>query len=109
MARAPRIPKYRKHSSGQARVTLNGKDRLLGPYGSAASKEAYNRLVAEWLESPAKQIDKAKEAEPLTVGELILSYWKFARQHYGFKPGHGRGDYYCLRDVLKLVRSLYSH
>jgi hypothetical protein len=48
--RPPRIPKYRKHSSGQARVTLNGQDRLLGPYGTAASKAEYKRVVAEWLE-----------------------------------------------------------
>src|SRR4051812_48001812 len=44
MARSPRIPKYRRHSSGRARVTLNGRDHLLGPYGSAASRQAYERL-----------------------------------------------------------------
>jgi len=31
----------------QARVTLNGRDHLLGPYGSAAGKQAYGRLVAK--------------------------------------------------------------
>jgi hypothetical protein len=31
----PRIPTYRRHNSGQARVTLDGKDHLLGPYDSA--------------------------------------------------------------------------
>ena len=46
MARLPRIPRYRRHSSGQARVTLGGKDHLLGPYGSPASREAYERLVS---------------------------------------------------------------
>jgi hypothetical protein len=48
MARSARIPKYRRHSSGQARVTLDGKDHLLGAYNSAQSKEAYRRLIAEW-------------------------------------------------------------
>jgi integrase len=106
MARSPRIPKYRRHSSGQARVTFNGEDHLLGPYGSAASKEAYERLIAEWLSSPGKQLVKPEEAEPLTVTELILAYWKFANKHYGFDTR--RGDYYCLRDALKIVRSLYG-
>ena len=51
-----RVPSYRKHSSGQARVTFNGKDYLQGPYGSPASKEAYGRLIAEY---GAKQLIKS--------------------------------------------------
>ena len=46
---ARRIPSYRKHALVRARVTLNGKTHYLGPYGSPASKEAYKRLVQEWL------------------------------------------------------------
>src|SRR5262249_32455734 len=96
------------HSSGQARVTINGKDHLLGPYGSAPSKEAYERRIAEWLSSPTKQIGKAGEAESLTVSQLILPYWKFAAKHYGFEAEPGRGGYVCLREALKVVRSLYG-
>ena len=48
MARKPRVPAYRRHSSGQARVTLtdaSGKrhDHLLGPYGSPESYQEYER------------------------------------------------------------------
>lgn len=39
-----RVPSYRKHSSGQAGVTLNGKDHLLGPCGSPESKAADSAL-----------------------------------------------------------------
>src|SRR5262245_57568083 len=49
-SRKPRVPGYRKHSSGQARVTLDCKDFLLGPYNSPESKEEYRRLIAEWAE-----------------------------------------------------------
>src|SRR6185436_9565102 len=36
-------PKYRKHrASGQARVTIAGKDIYLGPYGTAASRREYD-------------------------------------------------------------------
>jgi hypothetical protein len=38
-----RVPSYRRHSSGNARVTINGKDHLLGKYGSKVSREKYNR------------------------------------------------------------------
>ena len=45
-----RVPKYRRHkSSGQAVVTLGGRDCYLGKYNTAASKQAYQRLTAEWL------------------------------------------------------------
>jgi hypothetical protein len=43
-------PKYRKHkASGQAVVTIAGKDHYLGPYGTKASKAEYNRLIGEWM------------------------------------------------------------
>ncbi len=109
MARSPRIPSYRRHSSGQARVTINGKDHLLGPYGSAASKEAYRRIIAEWAANPAGQVGQPQEeTEPLSVNELILAYWKFALKHYSFANNPKRGDYYCLRDALRVIRSLYG-
>ena len=44
-----RIPKYRKHSSGQARVTLGGQTFYLGRHGSKASKAKYNRLLGEFI------------------------------------------------------------
>ena len=45
-----RVPKYGKHKqSGQARVVLNGRHYLLGPHGSKASRDEYDRRVAEWV------------------------------------------------------------
>jgi hypothetical protein len=49
---ATAFPSYRLHKqSGQAIVALNGRDHCLGPFGSLASREKYNRLIAEWLAS----------------------------------------------------------
>ena len=40
-------PRYRTHgASGQAIVTLSGRDYFLGPHGAKASKLEYDRLVA---------------------------------------------------------------
>ena len=86
--RLPRIPKYRKHSSGQARVTLNGHDVLLGPYGTAESKAAYNRAVAEWLErqrQPAAGREGA--AGPLSISEIILAYWSGVKEDARLSAG----------------------
>jgi integrase len=107
MPRRPRIPGYRRHSSGQARVTLNGKDYLLGPYGSAESKEAYRGLIAEWIERPTQPQQEADDPEPLSVNDVILAYWQYAAAYYGFDRGHRR-DAYCLKDALCVIRSLYG-
>jgi integrase len=104
MTRTPRIPSYRQHSSGQARVTLHGKDHLLGPYGSKESREAYNRLVREWLDGRDPTPREEKEGEPLSVDEVVLGFWKFAREYYSFDGK--RGDEACFRDALRLVSSL---
>jgi len=105
MSHIPRVPSYRRHSSGQARVTLDGTDHLIGPYKSAASHEAYRRLIAEWFENRSRP---AKSAQyPLSVNELILAYWKFATEYYGFNTCD-RGDYYCLRDALRILKQLYG-
>ena len=43
-------PKYRKHRpTGQAVVTIAGKDHYLGPHGTKASIAEYDRLVGEWM------------------------------------------------------------
>jgi integrase len=104
--RRPRVPSYRPHSSGQARVTLNGKDVLLGPYGSAESQEHYRRIIREWLE--AKQQPVPEPAEPITLNELILAYWKHAEVYYGFAADPTRGDGACLKAALAVVKSLYG-
>jgi len=45
-----RVPAYRRHrASGQAMVQLDGRVFYLGDYDSEESRNAYNRLVTEWL------------------------------------------------------------
>ena len=71
---ATAFPKYRKHkASGQAVVTLNGRDHYLGPHGTAASKAFYDRLIAEWLvqgrSSPGPQ--EAPFQESQDTDELV--------------------------------------
>ena len=52
-----RVPSLRLHkASGQAVVTLAGKDHYLGPHGTKASKSLYDRLIAEWLANDRRPI-----------------------------------------------------
>ena len=71
MTRRRKLPKYRRHKpSGQAVVTLSGKDFYLGSYDSAVSRVEYDRLVAEWLVSGRTLPPDPEEESGLTVDEV---------------------------------------
>ena len=74
-----RIPTLRLHRpSGQAVVTLAGVDRYLGRYGTPEAKQAYDRLLGEWLAAGRPQ----NTARELTVGDVLADYLEFARDYY---------------------------
>ena len=76
-----RTPSLRLHKpSGQAVVTLGGRDHYLGPHGTRASREAYDRLLAEWLAAGRPQAATAQRAELL--GEVLADYVDYARDYY---------------------------
>jgi hypothetical protein len=58
------LPKYRKHkASGQAVVTICGRDHYLGPHGTKASKVEYDRLIVEFLSSgPLPRLARSRRA-----------------------------------------------
>lgn len=100
------VPKYRKHrSSGQAVVTIRGKDHYLGPHGTKASKIAYDRLIAEWLVSGRSE-SFGKPEEQLLVKELILDFWRFLKSENRCKH---HGEQWCNKSALKEVRHLYGN
>jgi hypothetical protein len=44
------IPVYHLHKqSGQAIVTLSGRDFTPGKHGTSEGRQKYNRLIGEWL------------------------------------------------------------
>jgi integrase len=99
------VPKYRKHkASGQAIVTLSGRDHYLGPWRTKASLVEYDRLIAEWLA-------RGRQAEPdragLTVVELIARYWRHATAYYR-KHGRPTGERNNIRDALRPLKKLYG-
>lgn len=58
-----KLPKYCEHSSGQARVRLNGKVVYLGKYGSPESKRAYRDVCRKILAGDAEPIAEASVAD----------------------------------------------
>ena len=76
------LPKYQRHrASGQAVVTLYGKDFYLGPHGSKASKAEYDRLVGEWI-AAGRPSRPPSQTSDITVVELAAAYKRFAQGYY---------------------------
>lgn len=100
-----RVPAYRLHSSGQARVTINGKAFYLGEYDSPESKNEYARIIAEYLSCDHKPAFNAKQ-ESLLIIELIASYSEFAKKYYG--PGQN-SEAYRIGIILRALGKLYGH
>lgn len=99
------IPLPRKHSSGQSRVTIDGKDYLLGPWGTPQAEQSYRRIIAQWL---AKEGQFAPKDEPVTVDEVFAGYWLYAEKYYGYDLDPKRGDCCNLKSTMAIVRGIYG-
>lgn len=99
------VPKYRKHRpSGQAVVTINGRDHYLGPHGTKASKLEYDRLITEWLSSGRSTSYGAAQPE-LSVVELVADYLRFAKHYYG---AGSHGTFATMKRVARPLKALYG-
>ena len=96
-----REPGYCLHKpTGQAYVRFNGKLHYLGEYGSEASKEAYNRLKAEWLVNRHSQ--KFVKAGP-TIADICLAFLDHAEAYYA-----ATDDGYQYKLAVRPLSELYA-
>lgn len=109
-----RPPSYRHHKpSGQAVVTVGGRDHYLGPYGSPASHVKYQEVLQRWAgqELPAKEpVAPASTSDPysdLRIGELLVDYLEFADRYYR-KNGEPTGEILNFKDAIRPLRQLYE-
>jgi hypothetical protein len=115
-------PKYRKHTSGRAVVTIDGKDIYLGTHGTKTSKVEYDRVIAEYLAAGRRLLTAAHEP---TVSEIALAFWKHAMAYYRKPVLNADGSQKLdaagkavtepttevrnLKRVLRPFRKLYGH
>jgi hypothetical protein len=87
MPRLPEsVPKYRRHrATGQAVVTINGRDIYLGPHRSRASKLLCDQKITEWLASARSPSYEIPE-HVTSVAELVVAYIEHANRYYGDGP-----------------------
>jgi hypothetical protein len=98
------IPPYRRHSSGQARVTINGRDHLLGPHGTKTSKQQYDRLIAEFLSS-GRSPTFGLDADRFTIAVLILDYLNYAKSYYGTEK---TSEWHRIKLAVRPLKALYA-
>jgi integrase len=104
------VPKYRRHrGSGQAVVTLAGREVYLGRHGTPKSRQAYRRILAEFMAAggrppPAPRIALAPD---LSVVELIAAFWRWAIGYY-VKDGRPSSEQHCLKAALGHIKVLYG-
>lgn len=107
MGNRRRVPRYRLHKpSGQAVVTLSGRDHYLGPHGTQVSKDEYDRAVAEWLANGRRAVLAEEEKPSLLVLELVGAYWRHAQAYY-VKDGKPTGEQWHIKTMLRIVKKLY--
>jgi hypothetical protein len=95
------FPSYRLHrQSGQAIVTLSGRDILLGKHGSTASKEEYRRLTVQWIAAGHHYVEPSPD---MTIAELINVFRIHAEKYY---QGSAEADNF--RCALRPLRKLYG-
>ena len=119
MARKPNVfPSYLLHKqSGQARVRIEGKDYLLGPYGSDESRIAYGKLIAQIgsgiqidpiADSKRGRLPRNESDDPgPSVGELCLVFLRHAETHY-VKDGKPTSEVHILKSVIRPLNELYG-
>jgi integrase len=103
-----RTPKYRRQRSGggdRAFVELEGRRAYLGKYGTEESRQAYHRLIAEWMASGGAA--PAGQAE-ITICEVLALYWAHAESYYRHPDGSPTSTLDVIRMALRPVRELYG-
>jgi hypothetical protein len=78
---AHRPPSYRLHKpTGQAVVTVGGRDLYLGLHGSEDSRREYDRIISEWLAAGRGRAAPSAATTGISVSELMVFYLRHAAE-----------------------------
>ena len=78
------LPKYCKHKpSGRAYVRIGAKMYYLGKYGSEASKQEYDRVIAEFVANGRQPFYRPDE---ILVENLIVRFLDHMEKNLNYAP-----------------------
>lgn len=106
--RAP-FPAYCLHKgSGQAVVTIEGREHYLGEHGTDASKVAYERLILQWKELGTTPSTRPA-ARGLTVRAMFAAYWRHVEAQ-GLYEKHGKAtsERSCIAQAARPLVRLFG-
>ena len=97
------IPNYRLHkATGQAFVELGGRRFYLGKHGSKASKEEYERKIAEYLAN-GRKLAPTQVKTGITCREMAVHFLEWAEEYYQ-KNGKQTPTFgHCQRAIVPFV------
>ena len=108
MPRIPKNPSYRLHKpTGQAVVTLNGRDHYLGLHGTKISRERYDELISRWL-AHGRHVPRLSNADELLVAQLIVRFWQHVITYYRYPDGTPTKEVKLFRLALRPLNRLYG-
>lgn len=88
---SPQLPSYRLHrATGQAVVTLSGRDHYLGKHGSPESRAKYRRLIAEFVKAGFR-MPSPEQAGSYPVSKLCDDFLSYAERVYRHSDGTSTG------------------
>jgi integrase len=100
------IPTYRHHKpSGQAVVSIDGRDLYLGTYRSAASRAEYNRVIAEWLAAGRRL---PTDPATITIAEVVSQFRQHAKRYYRDADANVSRSVDNFDEALRPVLKLYG-
>lgn len=105
------FPAYRLHKpTGQAVVTIDGRDNYLGRHGTVCSKQKYQRLVDRWLsqEEEVAQQPAAEITDAPTVNEIILAFIRHAESYYKADANGEQTEVGCIKDASRILKQLFG-
>ena len=105
------VPSYLLHAqSGQARVRINGREYLLGRFGSEESRVRYGKIISQAagglsVDPLGKNHNDADSG--LSVAELLLAFKRHADAYYS-KDGKKTAEVDCFKSAMRAVRELFA-
>jgi hypothetical protein len=111
---ATKLPKYRRQNvRGEdfAFVEINAKRIYLGKYECPESKKAYDRIIAEWLETGRSEIAAPTlntKPNEISMLELCGLFWEHVEKYYRKPDGTATSEQDNYRQVLRPIKRLYA-
>ena len=96
------LPGYLRHKpSGQAYCLINGKFVYLGKFGSKASRQQYEEVIAEYLAN-GKKLPPTRSQNEITILEFAISYLEYAKEYYSTNAS----TFNLCENTMKLLASI---